>query len=126
MLIEIWERLRGCDKWTQTEATIKSSDLEEVEVGSFRYNRFSHSEKVDEWQSTSVLAWTDASGKSHTAEYAVSEDSPLFQLCDGQTVPIRYNPANPEQFYLRGVLASKSRTWFMRVIFFLANLFIRS
>jgi hypothetical protein len=25
MLIEIWERLRGYDKWIQTEATVQSS-----------------------------------------------------------------------------------------------------
>jgi len=46
-------------------------------------------------------------GKSHAAEYTVSENSPLFQLYDGQTAAIRYNPSNPEQFYLRGVLGSK-------------------
>jgi hypothetical protein len=107
MLIEIWERLRGYDKWTQTEATIRSSDLKEVEVGRSRARRYSDSEPIYEWQSICVLAWTDAFGKSHTAEYTVSENSPLFQLYDGQKTTIRYNPANPEQFYLRGVLGSK-------------------
>jgi hypothetical protein len=107
MLIEIWERLRGYDKWTQTEATIKSSDLKEVEVGRSRTTRFSDSEPIYEWQSICVLAWTDALGNPRTSEYAVSENSPLFQLYDGQTVTIRYNSAKPEQFYLRGVLGSK-------------------
>jgi hypothetical protein len=32
MLIEIWERLRGYDKWVQTEAKIESSNLEEVKT----------------------------------------------------------------------------------------------
>jgi hypothetical protein len=27
MLIEIWERLRGYDKWIKTEATVQSSEL---------------------------------------------------------------------------------------------------
>jgi hypothetical protein len=107
MLIEIWERLRGLDKWTRTEATIKSSDLKEVEVGSARGTRFSQRDPIVEWQSTCVVAWTDAAGNPHSAAFAVSENSPLFQLYDGQTVTICYNPSRPDQYYLRGVLASK-------------------
>jgi len=40
MLIEIWEHLRGYDKWIQTEATIQSSDLAEVDLSDIRYSRF--------------------------------------------------------------------------------------
>jgi hypothetical protein len=36
MLIEIWERLRGYDKWVQTEAKVESSQVEET-VHSTRY-----------------------------------------------------------------------------------------
>jgi hypothetical protein len=41
MLIELWEHLRGYDKWIQTEATIQSTDLAEVELGDIRYSRLS-------------------------------------------------------------------------------------
>ena len=85
MLIEIWERLRGYDKWIQTEATIKSSDLEEVEVGGAN-SRYYIDQPIDEWGSFCEIVWTDASGKLHTAEYEVSENSPLFQLYDGTFV----------------------------------------
>jgi hypothetical protein len=105
MLTEIWERLRGYGKWVQTEATIKSSDLKNVEV------RFQHylgeDETVDEWRSYCVAEWKDQRGNSHSAQYEVSEDSRLFQLYDGQTVTIHYDPENPDQHYLPGVLRSK-------------------
>ena len=106
MLIEIWERLRGYDKWTQTEATIRSSDLEDVDVG-IPSGSYCPDRTIDEWQSFCDIAWTDASGTQHTAEYSVSEDSPLFQLYEGQKVILRYNPADPDHYYLRGVLRSK-------------------
>jgi hypothetical protein len=123
MLIEIWERLRGYDKWIQTEATIQSSDLNEMEIGKVRDYSLVGSQSVEEWNSSCVLAWTDKSGNSHEAEFDVAEDSPLFQLYDGQKVAIRYNPANPDQFYLRGVSASKVHTWFKQVGIFLINIF---
>jgi hypothetical protein len=111
MLIELWEKLRGYDKWTETTATIQSSKLAEEQIGEV-YNRYSENEPVYEWESTNTLAWADASGNRHTAEYQVSEDSPLFQLYDGQTVTIRYNPVKPDQFYLRGVSNSHAGTVF--------------
>jgi len=83
MLIEIWERLRGYDKWTQTEATILSSDL------------------VGQALSKNVIEWNDVSGKSHTAKYSVHSSSRLYQLYDGQTVIVRYNQANPDRYYFR-------------------------
>jgi hypothetical protein len=125
MLIELWERLRGFDKWTQTEAKIKSSNLAEVEIGSVRVSRWSDSETVDEWESNCTLAWTDAAGKPHEADFTVAEDSSLFQLYDGQTVTIRYNPSNPDQFHLRGVFGSKFHTGLKRTMILLANLFSR-
>jgi hypothetical protein len=99
MLIEIWERLRGYDKWVETEATINSSRLADVELFNSRAAR--------EWRSASTLAWTDQAGQQHSASFEVSDNSPLFQLYEGQTVTIRCNPANPNEFYLPGVLKSR-------------------
>jgi hypothetical protein len=109
MLIELWERLRGFDKWVETEAKIESSNLSEAEVASFRDR--SGRDRIDyEWESTCWIRWTDAEGKGHKDFYEVWEGSPLYQLYDGQTVAIRYNPANPDQFYLRGVSESQLMT----------------
>ncbi len=126
MLIEIWERLRGYDKWIQMEATIKSSNLAEVEIGRVRTNRWTNSEPVDEWKSSCTLIWKDNSGNPHENEFEVAEDSPLFQLYDGQTVTIRFNPANPDQFYLRGVSGSKVHTWIKKIGISFTNLLSRN
>jgi len=122
MLIEIWERLRGYDKWIQTEATIKSSNLAEVEIGRILNGRWFNSDPVDEWKSSCMLTWVDNSGNPHENEFEVAEDSPLFQLYDGQTVTIRYNPTNPDQFYLRGISGSKVHTWLKKIGICFANL----
>jgi hypothetical protein len=60
-----------------------------------------------EWRSVSTLAWKDEAGKQRTASYEVSDNSPLFQLYECQTVNIRFNPADPNEFYLPGVLKSR-------------------
>ena len=103
MLLRYWERLRGYDRWPQVEGTIQSSRISEEGADQIRGN----GEQVYEWRSTNVLVWKDLAGESHSAEFDVSEDSPLFQLYDGQTVPLRFNPANPDEFYLPAVLRSR-------------------
>ena len=56
--------------------------------------------------------WEDRHCVQHTAEFEVFEESPLYQLSDGDRVTIRFNPNNPAEFYLPGLLQSKlSRTW---------------
>ena len=101
MLIEIWERLRGYDKWVQTEATVKSSNLTDFGFGSFRRDSACRLGLYDQWQSKSDFYWIDKLGISHTSTFTVSERSPLFQLFEGQTIPIRYDPANPDKYYIR-------------------------
>jgi hypothetical protein len=101
MLIEIWERLRGYDKWTRAEATVKSSKVARLRVGWPRIGGSSQRGRVGRWQSNCIIDWADVSGKLHTTRFAVAERSPLFQLLDGQTVSILYNPADPGEYYLR-------------------------
>jgi hypothetical protein len=105
MLIEIWERLRGYDKWIQTEATILSSELIEPLIESPRDENIIQQNPIKnpfvQWLSKCSIRWTDRSGASHTANYSVSEGSQLFLLYDGQTVSIRYNPVNPDEYYIQ-------------------------
>ncbi|HEY1253350.1 MAG TPA: DUF3592 domain-containing protein [Terracidiphilus sp.] len=96
MLIEIWERLRGYDKWVQTEATIKSSESEEVVIGHSR----SDDEPFYEWQEYQELQWKVLSGTEWTKSITVGENSPIFKLYDGKTVTIHYNPDSPGNFYV--------------------------
>jgi hypothetical protein len=103
MLIEIWERLRGYDKWIQVEAAIKLSEMEEVVRGHSRYG----DEPIYSWQEYQELLWKDPSGKKWKKSVTVGENSPIFKLFDGKSVTIRYNPSSPDEFYVREELRRK-------------------
>lgn len=57
MLIEIWERLRGYDRWTETTAIVETSDL--VNKGS----QFRISGTTPVLSSRARIAWTREVGK---------------------------------------------------------------
>jgi Protein of unknown function (DUF3592) len=102
MLIEMWERLRGYNKWVETQATVKSS----IEQKTEQYYR---GEKFDVFTSDDQIVWTDTNGEQQTGEFTAGEDSELFQLLGDEKITIRYNPAHPSQFYLPKMLESKIR-----------------
>jgi hypothetical protein len=101
MLIDLWERLRGYSKWVETEATIESAqkriDSEYHDPsdppGKNRYT----------WKMEDSLAWIDAAGGKHTAQFTAHEESPLFKLTAGAKLIIRCDPANPARFYSREI-----------------------
>ena len=93
MLIEFWERLRGYDKWVETEATVESSRIENIPIRGGEIH-----------QSDDVLLWTDNNGERHRGYLEVQGDSSLYQLVQDSKISIRYNPADPDQYYLRELL----------------------
>jgi hypothetical protein len=107
MLIELWERLRGYDKWTETQAKIESSNVEKTPVTdrSGRVAGYSYS-------SGDMLTWIDASGEKQYANFTVHDDSPLYQLIGGESVAIRYNPVDPAQYYFRELLRTRINRFF--------------
>jgi ribosomal 30S subunit maturation factor RimM len=102
MLIEIWEHLRGYDKWAQTNAVVCRSGTEQVEHQG-RYGTYFTTEAGD------VIEWTDPTGEKQYADFNAPEGSKLFQLTTGDTVEIRYNPAKPDDFYYRDLLQLRVR-----------------
>jgi hypothetical protein len=98
MLIELWERLRGYDKWIEAEATVESSEP---------MNQQLHGRDLS--YSDDVIVWADSTGEKHRAPFRVQADSPLFQLVQGSTISIRYNPADPEEYYFRDLLQTRVR-----------------
>jgi len=118
MLTEIWLRQRGYDKWVQTEATILSSELAEPDAGLLRSEKSGKLNSRDQfyWHSTCVIGWKDGSDSFHTASYSVPEWSQLFQLYEGQTVFIRYNPACPGEYYLRELSIYKAALTLHRIL----------
>jgi hypothetical protein len=111
MLIELWERLRGYDKWVETDATIESSDVERTDYVD-RAGNVSHT-----WASGDEVVWTDAHGKRESAKFKVDDESPLYQLVGGETVKIRYNPSKPEQYYFRELLRSRVHRFFQLTLY---------
>jgi uncharacterized protein DUF3592 len=107
MLIEIWERLRGYDKWIQVDARVESSNLQETK----NYDR-SGNQIESSWESDDEIVWTDNMGQEQRADFNVPDDSPIYQLVGGETVTIRYNPAKPEEFYYRELLRTRVHTAF--------------
>jgi len=100
MLIEVWEKFRGYDKWVNATAMIERSDLEKTP-----YNNRDGSVSYF-YGAGDTIAWV-ADGTKHYADFNVEEGSPLFQLVGGESVAIRYNPKNPDEFYYRDLLKSR-------------------
>ncbi len=104
MLIELWERLRGYDKWTITTARFESADFRQTghldKNGNVSYTYASDDE----------LVWTDVSGTKHSARFTVPDDSPLYQFIGGESVAIRYDPARPDRYYYRELLQTRLAT----------------
>jgi hypothetical protein len=104
MLIEIWERFRGYDRWIPVEATIHSSEMED-QVVETRYGP-NHL-----YVSADCIVWIDGQGNRHTADCEVPSDSPLYQLIGGEKVAIRYKPDNPDEYYFPELLKARLRNY---------------
>ena len=68
MLIEIWERLRGYDKWVQTEAKIESSDVTMIPLADRSGKVVGYNYKAGD-----VVTWVDGSGERQYATFDVEE-----------------------------------------------------
>jgi hypothetical protein len=122
MLIEIWERLHGYNKWTPTLATVESSTLTPIRFGDDTAGKDGKGRAIA-WQSMCKIAWDDQDRTRHTAEFEVFEESALYQLTGGDTVTIRFNPNKPEEFHLPGLLQSRlGKLWKMGIWVVLAIL----
>jgi hypothetical protein len=105
MLVEIWERLRGYDKWIETQAKIESSDVDKRPLTDRYGNVIDYA-----YSSGDTLTWTDRQGEKQYADFTVPDDSPLYQLVGGETVTIRYDPAKPDRYYFRELLRTRVHT----------------
>jgi len=113
MLIRLWEQLRGYDRWTPAVATVQSTMSSSVgEIGGDK----SLPPARLGWESICKIRWQDHNQKEHSAAFHAFEESPLYQLSEGDTVDIRFNPVKPSEYYLPGLIQSRlSRTWKLAV-----------
>jgi hypothetical protein len=109
--IEIWERLRGYNKWIPAVATVQSSTLAPIRFNDVEAGTDGNKQAIA-WEAVCKIVWDDRHCTRHTAEFEVFEESPLYQLTDGDTVSIRFNPDKPEEFYVPGLIQSSvARAW---------------
>lgn len=112
MLIGKWEHLRGYDQWLPATARVRS-------IGIFRVGGKFASQAVCE------IVWNDQRDFQHTGTFKAFEESPLYQLCEGDAVAIRFNPQNPAQFYVPGLIGSDlTRMWRLSLYGFLMILLV--
>jgi hypothetical protein len=118
MLIEIWERLRGYDKWVETEATVESSTMKRTahvdDTGVISYT----------YDSNDVLSWSDGNGEEQRGYFRVPDTSRLYQLVGGEVVRIRFDPANPARFYFPELLRTRVSAAAERIKLFLVLLLV--
>jgi hypothetical protein len=109
MLIELWEKFCEYDKWVPAVATVQSTELSRVgEIGHDK----SKPPVALGWESNCRIKWQDKNQTERSAVFQAYEESPLYQLIEGDTVGIRFNPANPSEYYLPGLMQSRVlRTW---------------
>jgi hypothetical protein len=102
MLIELWERLRGYDKWMQVEARIESSTIERS-----RYIR--KGTAYCDFASRHLAVWIDSRGRQQRAEFKVDDRLLSDPFKRRGTETIRYDPQRPERFYSRDLLRTRVR-----------------
>jgi hypothetical protein len=117
MLIELWERLRGYDKWQRIEATVRSSTVAEVEVGHHR-----DGSPMMEWQNSCTLVWRGAKGGEQLDDFSVFQSSPLFQLYEGQKVTILCDPADPGRYFFPELQRSRAMRAMQTALIFIVVL----
>lgn len=110
MLVELWEKFRGYDRWTDTNARIgplvSHKKASKGRSGQWVYGyRFERS-----------LQWVDQQGQSRNAKFKLPDDSPLFQVRSGELVTIRYDPVKPEHFYFRDLFQFRIHSGFRTAI----------
>ena len=95
MLIEFWERLRGYDKWPETEATIISGQKvrRALRLRDPKLNRVS----------ADMLVWKDQYARKQYGAFVTYDTSALYQLLEGESILIRYDPSRPNRYYNRSL-----------------------
>lgn len=109
MITKLWERALGYDKWIETTATFKAAKAQKTphngRDGSVSYT----------YDSLDTISWTDQSGTTHRADFKVPDDSPIYQLIDGNQGTIRYDPAQPDRFYYADLFRTRITTVMQRI-----------
>ena len=107
MLIDLWEKFRGYDKWVETHASVSAATVQQsaVIVGSAK--KTNQSQNALFINSAVRIQWNGPDGKTYSEKFEAAEESPLYQLCEGDTLTVRMNPRRPDEIYIPGLLESE-------------------
>ena len=114
MLPKNWAKLRGNDKWIDVEARVIESCVRDLDMLG---GPSSKKTKPMYFAALVRIAWLDISGVTHSGEFEAPEDSPLFQLIEGDSIAIRYNPRAPDEFNVRGLARDQALSVAKKVVF---------
>lgn len=88
MLDKLIQKLRGIDRWPETEAKVVSSEI----VSEGGYNQPPPSARI-------AFYYRDSKEETQSGEMAVDSYTSLYNLQVDDTFTIRFNPRKPSQFY---------------------------
>ncbi len=89
MIEELWVKICGVDKWPETEARVTSV---------FRFTgRGTKGRPIA--RANLTIRYRTLSGQECSGELRVTIVSPRYLAREGETFPIRYDPARPEQYW---------------------------
>jgi len=86
MIEELLARLRGIDKWPETVATVVSVDRVPA-VGRSPAS------------ATITFNYRPKEAEIQSGSFFVGDQSSLYNLDEGDSFPVQYNPTRPERFY---------------------------
>jgi hypothetical protein len=86
MIEELIARLRGADKWPETEATVTSVDRVPPQGKS-------------PGSATVSFYYRPPGAETQSGEFTVDPESSLYNVDEKDTFPVHFNPAHPEKYF---------------------------
>jgi len=96
MLVKIWERLRGIDKWPQTTATVTEITYDSLPRGGHMANV--------------AFRYRDPNGEDQYWTYTVDSMTSLYNIQPNDTFSVWFNPKRPEQNFSDEIESTANRT----------------
>ena len=104
------------DRWAETDARVIESRVRDLDVLGEPSATNSRSQSVYS-EAVLQISWTDEQGVSHVGQFLAPEESPHFQLIEGDAVPIRYNSSMPDEFSIRGLARDQAASTAKKIVF---------
>ena len=103
-------KLFGREKWVETEARVTESSIRDLGLLVSRPKSTYNDALVR-------IVWTDGRGVTHEGQFEAPEESPLFQLIEGDTLPIKYNFSAADEFEVPGLARDQAASAAKKVVF---------